>query len=185
MFGGVTAAIRPAMSFACSRVNVATATGMSLRVTRCATTSRISVDFPAPGGESTTVTGCPDHTRYSARAVTDPTTIRGSASSGSTTGPSPAVPLTPGVNSSGSRSACPNMLPMCAAGGQCRGCHDRMRARKAAAGCVSPAGAGRSAGIIRAFHSLLRAPSSPHLIPGAKPRWIISGGPAHGTQAMR
>ena len=61
--------------------------GMSLRVTRCATTSRISVDFPAPGGESTTVTGCPDHTRYSARAVTDPTTIRGSVSSGSTTGP--------------------------------------------------------------------------------------------------
>ena len=57
MFGGVTAAIRPAMSFACSRVKVATATVMSLRVTRCATTSRISVDFPAPGGESTTVTG--------------------------------------------------------------------------------------------------------------------------------
>ena len=115
VFGGVTAAIRPAMSLACSRVKVATATVMSLRVTRCATTSRISVDFPAPGGESTTVTGCPDHTRYRARAVTDPTTIRGNVSSGSTTGPSSPAAVSPGFSRSGSRSTCPNMPSMCAA----------------------------------------------------------------------
>ena len=60
---------------------------------------------PSPAGRTTPGTG---------RAVTDPTTIRGSVSSGSTTRTSSAAAGRPGFSRSGSRSTCPNMTGMCA-----------------------------------------------------------------------